>query len=453
MSGKASTGATRTRRRGRGEGGIRLRPDGRWEATVDLGYYGGRRRRKYLYGTTRREVAEKLTLVQADAQLGVPLITDRLTVSAWLDYWLETIVRAEREPTTYDGYEISVRRHIKPGLGDRVLHRLQPEHVEQWLRHMAARGTGARTCQFALQRLRTALNLALRRGYVARNVAELVEMPRQPQLRRTPPNLEDVRRVLEVTQGDRLRGLIIVALGLGLRRGEILGLRWEQVDLERRTLTVSARVNRVRGTGLIVRQGAKSAAGERTIALPQIVADALHMHRLQQRRDRLLAGARWKGADDDDVGPPTGFVFTSTVGTVMEPRRVDTYYADVRARSGLSASSFHGLRHDFAGLLLTLGVAPRVVQEMMGHSNYHITMNRYTHVPDALQRDAASRIDVALGSATGDGGRNIGGQLPPAPAASSPMRPAPATRSAGAGNETGELGGQFGGQTALGGVS
>jgi integrase len=392
-------GTARRRRRGSGEGDIHQRADGRWEARVDLGYEGGKRRRKSLYGATRREVADKLAQALADLRQGVALPDDRLTVGEWLDHWLEAVVRREREPTTYEGYEISVRRHIKPQLGSVPLARLQPEHVERWLRQLAAGGAGVRTRQFALQRLRTALNLALRRGYVARNVAELVDMPRQPRPRHAPPSLDDARRVLEATRGDRLQALVVVALGLGLRRGEILGLRWEHVDFERRTVTVRARVNRVYGVGLVVRPGAKSAAGERTIAMPQIVVEALQRHRLQQQRDRLLAGARWKGPPDDDAGRPTGFVFTSTVGTVLEPRRVDTYYAQVRARTGLSRASFHGLRHDFAGLLLVLGVAPRVVQEMMGHSNYHVTMNRYTHVPDELQRDAAARIDAALGRA------------------------------------------------------
>ena len=186
-----------------------------------------------------------------------------------------------------------------------------------------------------------------------------------------------------------------------MRRGEVLGLHWEDVDLDARTLTVRRRVNRVgKGLGLIVRDGAKSDSGVRTVVLPQLVVQALRAHRSHQLEDRRVAGTSWKGPDYAD-GKATGFIFTSEIGTVLEPRKVDSYFDSVRERAGLDSHTFHGLRHDFAGLLLAAGVPGRVVMEMMGHADYAITANIYQHVPDELQRLAADHLDAMLSAVAG----------------------------------------------------
>jgi integrase len=197
--------------------------------------------RKYLYSKERAVVSRRLTQAMNNLNMGLPATHKRLTVGAWLDYWLENIVRREREPTTYDAYEVSVRCHIKPVLGTKILRKLQVEDVERWLRELARLGRGVRTRQFALTRLRTALKLALRRGHVARNVAELTDMPASAQRKLAPPTTDELRRLLDVIRGDRLEALVILALATGLRRGELLGLRWEDVDLEQRRLRVHAR--------------------------------------------------------------------------------------------------------------------------------------------------------------------------------------------------------------------
>jgi integrase len=200
---------------------------------------------------------------------------------------------------------------------------------------------------------------------------------------------------LTMAAGEHLRACIEAVLETGMRRGEVLGLQWEDIDLEPRTLTVRRRVNRVGKIGLIIREGAKTESGSRTVILPQAVVQVLRTHAVRQREDRLAAGELWKGPDYTG-GKPTGFLFTSSIGTVLEPRRVGVYFEDVRKRAGLDKHTFHGLRHDFASLLLAAGVPGRVVMEMMGHSNYSMTANRYQHVPDELQRAAADRLDALL---------------------------------------------------------
>ena len=387
-------------KRGNGEGSIYFQQSRqRYAAAVSLD--GGKR--KVFYGKTRQEVAKKLSAALQRKEQGLPFVPERLTLGAWLDYWLEEVVKVEREPTTYAMYEIMVRKHIKPHLGAVRLAKLQPEQVERWLRQLERDGASLETRRSAMVRLRTALNLALKRGHVARNVAILVERPRVTRRKRPAPRIAELRRLLEVIREDRQQTLIYVTLGASLRRGEVLGLHWEDVDLDARTLTVRRRVNRVgKGVGLIVREGAKSDSGVRTVVLPQLVIQALRAHRKRQLQDRLAAGERWKGPDYPE-GKATGFIFTSEVGTVLEPRKVDSYFDSVRERAGLDSHTFHGLRHDFAGLLLAAGVPGRVVMEMMGHADYAITANLYQHVPDELQRLAADQLDAMLSAAAATG--------------------------------------------------
>jgi integrase len=197
-----------------------------------------------------------------------------------------------REPTTWASYEILVRRHVKPYIGKIALAKLQVEHVEQWQRQLEASGASAETRRAALVRLRTALNVAMQRSHVQRNVAELVSTPRQVRKTYEVPRAQDLRRLLEVIQGDPLESLAYLALGLGLRRAEVLGLRWEDVEFENRIVTVRARVNRLgKGIGLFVRDGLKTQP-ERRIAMPRLVAEVLRKRWPRQlRRDCWLANS------------------------------------------------------------------------------------------------------------------------------------------------------------------
>lgn len=174
----------RTAKRGNGEGGIYQRKGGGlWCAAVSL----DSGQRKIIYGKTRKDLAGKLNGALQRQQHRIPFGSDQLTVGDWVDHWMEQVVKPEREPTTYEGYEISVRRHIKPFLGRNKLVKLQPEDVQRWLHELESHKRGLRTRQFALTRLRTALNLALKRGHIMRNVAELVDMPRSTRRKISAP--------------------------------------------------------------------------------------------------------------------------------------------------------------------------------------------------------------------------------------------------------------------------
>lgn len=204
---------------------------------------------------------------------------------------------------------------------------------------------------------------------------------------------DQARRFLEAIRGDRLEALYLVALGAGLRQGEILGLAWTDIEIEHATVTVRNALQRVNSRLVLVEP--KSVTSRRVVALPVIVVDALRAHRTRQRQDRLLAGSRWH----DD---PRGLVFTTTIGTPMDGIAVTRRFQALLAGADLPRQRFHDLRHACASLLLAQGVAPRVVMETLGHSQISLTLNTYSHVIPALGREAANRMDEMLGPHTTD---------------------------------------------------
>lgn len=379
-------------RAAQGEGSVYQRKtDGRWCATVFLGLRGdGKRARKAFYGASQREVVAKRKEFLRQLEAGdVERETKKkrgYTVGEWLDYWLANVIEPDREPTTFDGYRKTVDNHIKPHLGHIPLRELETEHIEKWLKMMRERKppVGLRTRQQALARLRTALGEALARRQQAGvrfNAAAVARMPRGPKRSVPPPSVEDARALLDAARGERLEAMVVVALGLGLRRGEILGLRWEDIDWEGRVVTIRRRISRVTGKSLLVRSGTKmNPDSAQTIVLPNLVADALKAHRGRQALERL----------------PTGYVFTNTTGGPIEPRTITRFFGQVRERAGLRSKTMHHLRHDCASLLLAGGVPMWVVSQILRHRSPEITARIYAHVTSSGARDAADRMDDVL---------------------------------------------------------
>jgi integrase len=372
-------------RRAPHEGTIRHREDRRWEAILDLGFVGGKRSRKSFYGKTQREARQKLVVAQRDLQRGIAPTDDRLTTGKFLDGWLEDVVRATVRPRTYVSYEQTVRLHLRPTLGRTVLSKLRPQQVQALLNAKLASGLSPRSVGIIHAVLRTALNQAVQWDTVPRNVATLVQPPRAPRAEIHPLSPEQARSFLDAVRGDRLEALYSVGLALGLRQGEILGLRWSDVDLEAGTIRVAQALQRVNGRLEFVEP--KSQTSRRTIPLPATVARALRAHRPRQLEDRLAAGARWHDSD---------LVFTTALGTPLDSRNVTRRFQAALERAGLPRLRFHDLRHTAASLMLAQGVPARVVMETLGHSQISLTLNTYSHVVPALQREAADRMEAVL---------------------------------------------------------
>jgi integrase len=364
---------------------------------LDLGWQDGHRLRKTIRGESKRAVADRLARLRTDRQQGVvPPTDERTSVATFMTAWLQDARRSLR-PTTYVSYEGHVRLHIVPRLGRLRLTQLQPQHVRVLLEAVQASGRSARTAQLTHAVLRRALGQAARDGLVARNVAALVQGPRVRRDEVRPFDPQEARAFLAAVQGDRLEALYTVAIALGLRQGEALGLTWDDVDLEAGRLSVRGSLQRVptllreddAGRGSRYRLvEPKTARSRRTLVLPRIVVDALREHRKRQLEERLWAGSRWSAVWD--------LVFTTTIGTPLDARNVSHAFTALLARAGLRRIRFHDLRHSAATLMLAQGVPARVIMETLGHSQIGMTMNLYAHVIPTLQQEAADRLDALL---------------------------------------------------------
>jgi integrase len=392
MSGLDEKPQRRGRRRSHGEGALfRRASDGLWVGRVDLGHAEGKRVRKTVYGKTERECRAKLDTVKRAAELGVNVTAERRTVATWLAEWLE-IKRADgTRPATLRSYRWLVDSHVTPAVGRVQLDKLTPLDVRRLIAAAQSAGLSPASVRHVHGLLRNALAEAERLDLVPRNVAKAVKAPPAPHRRFRPLRPEEARRLVEVLRGDRLEAVFACGLMLGLRRGEILGLRWADVDLDGATLDVRQTLQRVDGSLAFV--PAKTARSHRRLPIPPRLVAILRRHRARQAAERAGLGEAWT---------ETGLVFTSTVGTPLEPRNVNRRFDQIRAAAGLPWLRLHDLRHAFASMLFTEGVPARTVMELLGHSTIQLTMNTYTHVMPETQRDAVIRLDHLL--ADDDGG-------------------------------------------------
>jgi integrase len=369
------------KRRANKEGTIYCRKDGRWVAAVML----PDGRRKSYYGKTRDEVAQKLTRGLKTIQDGLPVPSDQLRVGRYLQEWLQS-ARHSIRPSTWQRYEQLLRVYAMPAIGTLTLSRLEPRHLHTLYADCLTRGAAPATVRQLHAVLRRALGQATQWGTVPRNVAALVSPPRLTRHEITPLTPEQARMLLAAVKGDRLEAFYTLAISTGMRLGELLGLRWRDVDLEAGMLQV--RHTLVRGTGHPVLAKPKSPRSRRRLALTAATQDALRHHRRQQAAERLRLGPVW---DDHDL------VFPNAIGKPMDAGNLQQRsFVPLLRKAGLPRIRFHDLRHTAATLLLVQGVHVKVVSEMLGHSSIAITLDTYSHVLPDMQQDAAAAMDRLL---------------------------------------------------------
>ncbi|MDX3262658.1 site-specific integrase [Streptomyces sp. MI02-2A] len=366
-----------------GAGSIWQRKDGRYEARVYVPQPDGTRKRKTVYGSTWEECdTKRQELVRRDRQ-GIPTPTRSAKLSEWLPYWLEHYIRPRRKLSTYDKYETHVRLYLVTLLGTKRLESLSVADVRRFITRVQNEQTAA-TAKEAHRVLRTALTAAVREELITRNVAALVEPPRVRQQEVRPWSLEETLSFLEAARTDPLYATFVLAIAMGLRRGELVGLRWSDVDLDNRVLYVRQQTQRRRGT--LYDDDPKSRRS-RVVPMPALCIAPLRWHRLRQRETFARTGVAWTEA---------GYVFATRNGRPVEPRNVYRSFTRVAAAAGLRVVRLHDARHGCATLLTAAGVAPRVIMEILGHSQISITMDVYTHVVHDTQREAISHMDRLL---------------------------------------------------------
>jgi integrase len=327
-------------------------------------------------------VAERLTELLRAKAADMLVVDERQTVGQFMTQWLLESAKPRLRPSTYTSYESITKLHLLPELGRIPLRKLSPQHVQRLLNQKHATGLNTRRLHGIL---RAALNQAYRWGLVPRNVATMVQPPRARPFEIEPFTGDQIRTLLDALKGHRLEALYAVAVAMGLRQGEALGLRWEDVDLEAKTLHVRHALQRVDGQFQLVEP--KTRKSRRTLNMPEIVASRLRVHRKAQVRERLAAGSAWQ---------QSGLVFTTPTGTPIDAKNLTVSFQRFLKLIGLPKRRFHDLRHSCATLLLVQGVPARVVMETLGHSQISLTLNTYSHVPSELQKEAARRMDDLL---------------------------------------------------------
>ncbi|WP_062216872.1 site-specific integrase [Streptomyces sp. NBRC 109706] len=375
--------ARQRKRNPNGTGTITKRSDGRYQAAVYVLQPDGTRARKYAYGKTWTECDTKRRALLAKAESGVPVPTRSAKLAEWLPYWLDNVVRPRRKLSTYDKYEAHVRLYLMPLLGTKRLESLGVADVRRFLTRLEKRTTAA-TAKEAHRVLRSALTAACREELISRNVASLVEPPRPTSRELTPWTLDETLTFLAAARKDPLYAAFVLAITMGLRRGEIVGLRWSDVDLDNRVLHIRQQTQRRRGR---LYDDDPKGRRRRAVPLPAMCVAPLRWQRLRQAAVRKQAGEKWAGGD---------YVFTTRTGRPVEPRNVYRSFTRVAGNAGLRVIRLHDARHGCATLLTAAGVAPRVVMEILGHSQISITMGVYTHVVRDTQREAISHMDRLL---------------------------------------------------------
>ncbi|WP_406338730.1 tyrosine-type recombinase/integrase [Streptomyces sp. NBC_00649] len=376
--------AAQRKRNPNGAGTITKRKDGRYQAAVYVLQPDGTRARKFAYGQTWQECDTKRRELLAKVASGVPVPTKSARLADWLPYWLENVIKPRRKRTTYAKYEVHVRLYLVPMLGTKQLESLSVADVRRFLNRLEREATAA-TAKESHKVLRSALSAACREELITRNVVSLVEPPQVESRDLSPWSLDETLDFLTAARKDPLYAAFVLAIALGFRRGEIVGLRWQDVDLEKRVIRVRKQRQRVGGEAYD--DDPKGRRRKQALPLPAICVAPLRWQRLRQAAVRERAGAGWAESD---------YVFTTRTGRPIEPRNVYRSFTRVAANAGLRVIRLHDARHGTATLLTAAGVAPRVVMEILGHSQIAVTMNVYTHVVQDTQREAVSHMDRLL---------------------------------------------------------
>lgn len=373
-------------RRANGEGSIS------WDASVQR-WVGrlprdARGRRRKVTGRTKREALAKLRRALRDREDGLAVDGSQLTVGAFLQSWVrDTVEVSGLAASTVAKHEIAVRVHLVPALGRIKLGKLAPAHVQRFIRDELAAGKGPRTVQLSHRTLRQALGQAERWGLVRRNVAQLVTPPRYRPSERRPFTVDEQHRILDAAKGDRFYVAVVVVHACGLRQSELLGLRWIDVDLERRVLRTRVqygRDGRLRET--------KTSAGVRSVPLPRVAADVLRTHRADQQRERAAAGPLW-----DDWG----LVLTTRQGRPVSHHNARRSWNRILDQAGVDLRGIHHMRHTYVTMLAERGVHQRTAQQLAGHSDSRMTQEVYTHVTDPMFDAAAEAIDRVISDVVG----------------------------------------------------
>jgi len=375
-------------RKANGLGNIRKRPNGSWEARLSYVDGNGTLKRASVYGKTQREVRAKMKAVRDRVDNGAPATDDKMALAAWMARWRETTLAAsDRKEATRWLYASLSRKHIEAGvIGPIPLAKLRPSDVEKLILSLRSAKLADSTIRQIYTVLRLGLDGAVRDGLLARNPATSVQRPGVARKEAAHLDPQRVTQLLVAAETSRYHTALLLIATTGLRRGEALALRWSDTDLDAGVLRVRETVQRIEGklsTGEV-----KTDRSRRTIPLSPAIVALLRRHRVAQLEERMRAANQWA---------ETGLVFTTELGSVVEPRNLLRVVEAAARRIGLDGVGAHTLRHSAATAWLEAGVHIKQVSDLLGHSSVAITGDVYGHGSAQSARAAVDALSGALG--------------------------------------------------------
>jgi len=371
------------KRRGHGEGSITertIKGNHYFQASISLG--NGKRLTKYF--KLKKEAQDWLLEVRNQQKVGTLPAASQITTSQFLHHWLETIVRPSDRIRVYERYEMVVRRHLEPVLGHIKLQALRPDHLQSLYAQLATI-LHPNTIRSIHGIIHHALDQALKWNLVARNVVDSAEPPRLVQRIYQPLDESELVTFMAAIKQDRYYPIWLLALVTGMRRGELLGLLWPDVDLDKGLISVQHSLQYSRLKHLVL-ESPKTARGRRQIPIPASVVNVLREHRRHETEKKL----RYPGEQ------ALTYVFTNQRARPIIPTMLDRLFKELLVRHGLRDIRLHDLRHTTATILLKHGIHPKIVQERLGHANISTTIDIYSHILPGMQEEATEKLRTAL---------------------------------------------------------
>lgn len=398
------------KKRGNNEGTIRERKKGQWEGRVTIGRKpDGKPNRVSFYGKSRQEVAEKINNALTKLQNGTFVEPNRVTLKQWLDKWMKVYQENTISPNFYARRQDLIRIHINPAIGDKALLKLKPADIKEFYNDLekngrkptkkkngktiplskdASPGLSTGTIRHIHNILNPAMRQAVKERLVPKNVVADVSPPKIVRTREARSlTKEEAKRYLAVLEEDRLYAAFVVELTTGLRRGELIGLHWSDLNFETGTLKIRRQIIRMRhpdGTTSLEHAPLKTPAAYRTIILPNVALAELKAHKARQAEERLLYGKLYQ---------KEGLIFCSVWGEKLDTRCLYRIHCKALKDVGIPHTAFHNLRHTVATLLLQAGENIKTIQELLGHADPETLMTTYAHVLEEMKRSAADKLD------------------------------------------------------------
>lgn len=373
------------KRRDKGEGSVTKRKDGRWEARLSTGTNEeGKRTFRTFYGDTKQEALTKMKEVKLQIDTQIYVEPSKKTVRDWLYTWLDDYKKNQIRPTTYQSYESLFRTHICPAFGNESIQDLKTEKIQKFYKDKMEGGRldkkegglSSRTINYMHTILHEAFEKACKIGLINKNPVEATEPPKKKKTTGKHLTREEQQKLEEVLKEDKWGVACLTALYTGLRLGEILALKWHDIDLENNYINVGHTIKRVKNDkeSKIIVQEPKTEKGKRIVSLPK------------RLRDILIA---YRGEDYNN----NGIVFKTSSEGYTEPRNMIRAFYKLITKAGIESKNFHSLRHTYASRLIEENVNHKVIQELLGHNSINVTMDIYGHIGKDIKKDAVNKLD------------------------------------------------------------